>query len=52
MRIDTGTGKAYADGVMFADNNGWRNAPYLMIGASEQACFDATVRAVRVYRPE
>lgn len=52
VRIDTGTGKAYADGVLFADNNGWRNdAYYLLLGASEQAYFDATIRAVRVYRP-
>ena len=52
VRIDTGTGKAYADGVLFADNNGWRNdAYYLLLGASEQAYFDATIRAVSVYRP-
>ena len=51
VRIDTGTGKAYADGVMFADNDGWRDAPYLLLGASEQAYFDATILAVRVYRP-
>lgn len=52
VRIDTGTGKAYVDGVLFADNNGWRNdAYYLLLGASEQAYFDATIRAVSVYRP-
>ena len=50
VRIDTGTGKAYADGVMFADNDGWRDAPYLLLGASEQAYFNATILAVRVYR--
>lgn len=53
VRIDTGTGIAYADGVMFADNDGWRaDAYYLLLGASEQAYFNATILAVRVYRPE
>ena len=51
VKIDTATGKAYADGVMFADNDGWRDAPYLLLGASEQAYFNATILAVRVYRP-
>lgn len=52
VRIDTGTGIAYADGVMFADNDGWRaDAYYLLLGASEQAYFNATILAVRVYRP-
>ena len=51
VRIDTGTGIAYADGVMFADNDGWRSdAKYLLLGASEQAYFNATILAVRVYR--
>ena len=51
VRIDTGTGIAYADGVMFADNDGWRyDAKYLLLGASEQAYFNATILAVRVYR--
>lgn len=51
VRIDTGTGIAYADGVMFADNNGWRVAQYMLLGSSEQAYFNATILAVRVYRP-
>ena len=50
VRIDTATGIAYADGVMFADNDGWRGAQYMLLGASEQAYFNATILAVRVYR--
>lgn len=53
VRIDTGTGIAYADGVMFCKSENWRqNMSYLHLGASEQAYFDATILAVRVYRPE